>query len=151
MDEVVIYTDGGCSPNPGIGGWGAVMFYGPRYKEFKKGYYKSTNNRMEMLAAIECLEMLKRECKVELYSDSEYLIKGATTWMHGWKVKGWKTSGGTPVKNKDLWIRLDKVLKKHKVEFIWVKGHDGDEWNERCDELATEAIADEGKFSDVEL
>ena len=125
------------------------MFHRHTMQEFKKGYYKTTNNRMEMLAAIESLERLKRPCKVELYSDSEYLINGATSWIRGWKAKGWKTSGGSAVKNIDLWKRLDVCLGIHEVTWIWVKGHDGHEHNERCDELATEAINGEEKFVDT--
>ena len=148
MSEVVIYTDGGCAPNPGKGGWGCVMFHKNTMREFRKGYYKTTNNRMELLAAIENLERLKRPCSVELYSDSEYVINGARSWIRGWKAKGWKTSGGTRVKNVDLWKRMDICLAQHKVTWIWVKGHDSHEYNERCDELATEAIEGEEKYVD---
>jgi len=147
-DKVIIYTDGGCDPNPGVGGWGAVLFYKGRRKELSGGESKSTNNRMELTAAIKALEVLKRPCDVVLHTDSEYLQKGITQWLPNWKRRGWKRKGGA-VKNEDLWRRLDELIQQHNVEWRWVKGHAGDTENERCDELANEAIQDlrqKGKY-----
>jgi ribonuclease HI len=136
---VVIYTDGGCEPNPGTGGWGAVLLYGGHVKEISGGAPDTTNNRMEMTAAIEALSALKRPCKIQLYTDSEYVKKGITEWIAGWKKKKWIRRCG-PVKNVDLWQRLDALVEKHDVEWRWVRGHTGNTYNERCDELAAAAI-----------
>ena len=139
-EAVIVYTDGGCDPNPGVGGWGAVMLHGNRRKELSGGEAESTNNRMELTAAIEALASLKRSCRVILHTDSEYLKKGCTEWMPKWRAKGWKRKGGA-LKNVDLWKRLDHLLSKHRVEWQWVPGHAGVEENERCDELATSEIS----------
>ena len=135
---VVIYTDGGCEPNPGTGGWGAVLLYGGHVKEISGGAPDTTNNRMEMTAAIEALSALKRPCKIQLYTDSEYVKKGITEWIHGWKARGWRTAAKQPVKNADLWQKLDSVVSSsgHKIDWRWVKGHNGDPGNERADALA---------------
>ncbi len=136
---VEIYTDGGCNPNPGVGGWAAILMYKDHVKELSGNAPKSTNNRMEMTAAIEALSALRRPCKVRLHTDSEYLKRGITEWMPAWKRKNWMR-GNKPVKNQDLWMRLDELVNYHKVEWCWVRGHDGNMYNERCDELATAAI-----------
>lgn len=136
---VDIYTDGGCDPNPGVGGWAAVLLYKGNMKELSGHHPRSTNNRMEMTAAIEALSILKRPCTVRLHTDSEYLKKGVTEWMPKWKKKQWMR-GNKPVKNKDLWMALDELISVHQVQWRWVRGHAGDALNERCDELATEAI-----------
>lgn len=139
-EHVIIYTDGGCDPNPGVGGWGVVMMYKGRTRELSGGDPDTTNNRMEMTAAISALEALKRPCSVVISTDSEYLQKGVTTWMHAWKRSNWKRKTGA-VKNVDLWQRLDALIQGHQVRWQWVRGHAGDPINERCDELASEAIA----------
>lgn len=136
---VQIYTDGGCEPNPGVGGWAAILVHGKREKELSGGEQDTTNNRMEMTAAIKGLEALKAACKVELYTDSQYVKKGITEWMPKWKRQGWKR-GKDPVKNVDLWKELDALAQKHDIRWSWVKGHAGHHYNERCDELASEAI-----------
>lgn len=134
--EVQIFTDGACSGNPGPGGWGAVLRYGPHEKELSGGEAQTTNNRMEMTAAIKGLEALKKPSRVDLYTDSIYLQKGVMEWMRGWKAKGWPAR----IKNQDLWLRLDSLLEVHEVRFHWVKGHAGHPENERADKLATQAI-----------
>lgn len=139
-EPVVIYTDGGCRPNPGIGGWAAILHHQGRYKELSGAEWDTTNNRMELTAAVSALEALKRPCRVELHTDSEYLQKGITVWLPSWKRKGWKRGGGT-LKNVDLWQKLDELTQVHDIEWRWVRGHAGDPNNERCDELATEALA----------
>lgn len=139
-EPVVAYTDGGCRPNPGIGGWAAVLLYKGRRKELSGAEWNTTNNRMELTAAVVALESLKRPCRVELHTDSEYLHKGITEWLPVWKRNNWKRREG-PVKNQDLWQRLDELIQTHDVRWRWVRGHAGDPYNERCDELATEAIA----------
>jgi ribonuclease HI len=136
---VDIYTDGGCEPNPGTGGWAAVLVYNGTEKEISGGESESTNNRMEMTAAIEALKTLKRPCEVRLHTDSQYLKNGITQWMKNWKRNGWRTRTG-PVKNKELWLALDEQVSRHQVEWHWVRGHAGHHYNERCDELASEAI-----------
>jgi len=136
---VVIYTDGGCEPNPGTGGWGAVLLCGKHVKELSGGEVHTTNNRMEMMAAVAALSALKRPCKVDLHSDSVYLVKGMTEWIHNWKRKQWHR-GGKLVKNLELWQQLDKLAQMHDVTWIWVRGHDGNYYNERCDQLAGDAI-----------
>ncbi len=137
---VHIYTDGGCEPNPGVGGWGAVLLCNGHRKELSGGEDVSTNNRMELMAAIEALEHLKRPCKVVLYTDSEYLRNGITQWMPGWKRRNWQRKGGE-LKNLELWQRLDRAIVRHEIEWRWVRGHTGVEENERCDELAAAEIA----------
>ena len=139
-DAVIIYTDGACRGNPGPGGWGAILNYKGKIKELYGAEKHTTNNRMELMAAIKALESLTRPCSVQLNSDSIYVLKGITDWMPNWKKRGWKTAAKTPVKNEDLWRRLDAVMTKHKVEWKWVKGHSGDAANERADALANLAI-----------
>ena len=140
--HVIVHTDGACSGNPGSGGWGAILQWGDHHKELKGGEPHTTNNRMELTAAIMALESLKRPCAVDLHTDSEYLRQGITSWIHNWKRNGWKTADRKPVKNVDLWQRLDATLAQHKVQWHWVRGHAGNDLNERADELAREAIAD---------
>jgi ribonuclease HI len=137
---VVIYTDGACSGNPGPGGWGAVLSSGKHRKELSGGEARTTNNRMELMAAIRALEALKRPSTVRLFTDSAYLRNGITSWIHSWKRNGWLTSDRKPVKNVDLWQRLDEALARHDVHWHWVRGHSGDSENERADELARAAI-----------
>ncbi|MCC5874655.1 MAG: ribonuclease HI [Candidatus Sumerlaeia bacterium] len=139
-DKVEIYTDGGCRPNPGVGAWAAVLLYNGKTRELVGGEDETTNNRMEMLASISALETLKRPCKVVLHTDSQYLKNGITSWISKWKRNGWMTATKKPVKNDDLWKRLDAVITKHDIEWAWVRGHSGDKYNERCDELCTEEI-----------
>ena len=133
---IEIWTDGACSGNPGPGGWGAVLLWGDHRKELYGGESETTNNRMDLMAAIEALNALKKPSKVRLHTDSVYVKDGLTKWIHGWKRNGWKTASKKPVKNKDLWQELDEACKRHDIEWRWVKGHDGDEGNERADELA---------------
>jgi ribonuclease HI len=140
--RVVIHTDGACSGNPGPGGWGAILEWGGRRREIKGGEAHTTNNRMELMAAISALETLKRPCDVDLHTDSEYLRQGIMKWIHGWKRNGWKTADKKPVKNVDLWQRLDAAVARHTVHWHWVRGHAGHDLNERADELAREAIAE---------
>lgn len=140
--KVVIYTDGACSGNPGPGGWGAVMFWGDSVKEIYGGEALTTNNRMELMAAIQALETLRRPCRVELHTDSQYVKNGITQWISAWKARGWKTAGRDPVKNEDLWKRLDQARLRHDVDWRWIKGHAGHEHNERADALARKAIAE---------
>jgi ribonuclease HI len=138
--EVQVYTDGACKGNPGPGGWGAWLRSGESEKELWGGEAVTTNNRMELTAPIEALASLKRTCQVVIYTDSEYVRNGITTWIHGWKQRGWKTADRKPVKNVDLWQRLDALCQTHKVEWRWVKGHSGDPGNERADELANRGV-----------
>jgi ribonuclease HI len=138
--QVEIYTDGACSGNPGPGGWGAILVYGNTEKEIYGCAPETTNNRMEMMAAIEALGTLKSHCNVDVYTDSTYVQKGITEWLPGWKARGWRTADKKPVKNADLWQLLDEVAAKHRVKWHWVRGHDGHEYNERADVLAREAI-----------
>ena len=140
MQHIEIYTDGACSGNPGPGGWGVLMRYNGHEKELCGGEAETTNNRMEMMAVIEALLALKKKSHVKLYTDSKYVMQGATEWMAGWKAKNWKTASKKPVKNQDLWQRIDSVLQEHDVEFFWVKGHAGHPDNERADELARRGI-----------
>lgn len=135
-NAVEIFTDGACSGNPGPGGWGAILRWRSEDKEIYGGEPDTTNNRMEMMAAIQALEGLKRATNVVLYTDSTYLRDGITKWIHGWKRNGWKTAAKKPVKNEDLWRRLDDALADHEIDFRWVKGHSGHPENERADELA---------------
>ena len=133
---VVMYTDGACKGNPGPGGWGVVLRYGDTEKHLFGGEEETTNNRMELCAAIEGLGALKRPCRVHLYTDSNYVRSGITQWMANWKRNGWRTAGRKPVKNEDLWRRLDELAGRHEIEWHWVKGHAGDPGNELADELA---------------
>jgi ribonuclease HI len=137
---VVVYTDGACSGNPGPGGWGAILRYGGHEKELKGGEALTTNNRMELMAAIMALEALTRPATVELHTDSQYLRDGISKWIHGWKRNGWKTSDKKPVKNANLWQRLDLALGRHQVTWHWVRGHAGHDDNERADELARQGM-----------
>ena len=138
--KVTIFTDGACSGNPGPGGYGAILVSGGHRREIKGGEAKTTNNRMELMAAIAALEALKRPCTVELHTDSQYLRLGITQWLESWKRNGWRTAARQPVKNDDLWRRLDEAARRHRVEWRWVKGHAGHEENERADELAREGL-----------
>ena len=138
--SVVIFTDGACSGNPGPGGWGAILTLGAREKEICGGEANTTNNRMEMMAAIQALETLNKPCKVELHTDSQYLRNGVTQWIHGWKKRGWRTASNQPVKNIDLWQRLDTLVAAHDVQWHWVRGHTGDPGNERADALANRGV-----------
>jgi ribonuclease HI len=139
--HVTIYTDGGASPNPGPGGWAAILTFGKHRKELKGGEEYTTNNRMELMAAISALEALKRPCLVDLYTDSQYVRNGIMSWIRTWKRNGWRTAEKEPVKNVDLWQRLDNALAQHRVQFHWVRGHAGNALNERADELVRAAIA----------
>jgi ribonuclease HI len=139
--KVVIHTDGACSGNPGPGGWGAILESGPYRKEIKGGEPMTTNNRMELTAAIEALEALKSPSEVDLYTDSNYLRGGITSWIKGWRRNGWKTADKKPVKNVELWQRLEQAEERHIVRWHWVKGHIGHDDNERADELAREGMA----------
>jgi len=139
-EPVVIYTDGACRGNPGPGGWGAVLNYKGVTKELCGGEAETTNNRMELMAAIQALEALNRPSAVWLYSDSSYVLKGITEWMVNWKKNGWRTSAKKPVKNQDLWQRLDNAMERHQINWRWVKGHSGDKGNDRADALANQAI-----------
>ena len=136
-----IWTDGACSGNPGPGGWGAILKFGERVKELAGGEPLTTNNRMELLAAISALEALKRPCGVDLHTDSQYLRQGITSWLKGWKRNGWRTADKKPVKNDDLWRRLDEATQRHEIDWRWVKGHAGEEMNGRADELARSGMA----------
>ena len=140
-NRVTAYTDGACSGNPGPGGWGAILIFGEHRKELCGGESPTTNNRMELLAAIMALEALSRSCDVDVHTDSQYLRNGVTQWIHGWKRNGWKTASKQPVKNEDLWNRLDEARARHNIEWHWVKGHAGHDLNERADELAREGMA----------
>jgi ribonuclease HI len=137
---IVIYTDGACSGNPGPGGWGAILISGEHRKELSGGEAVTTNNRMELLAAISALEALKGPSQVDLHTDSKYVQDGIGKWIHGWKKNGWKTADRKPVKNAELWQRLDAARQRHEVEWHWVKGHAGHAENERADELAREGM-----------
>ena len=134
--EIKIWTDGACSGNPGPGGWGVLLIAGTRRKELFGGAPDTTNNRMELMAAIEALNALKKASRVTLHTDSTYVKDGLTKWIHGWKKNGWKTAAKKPVKNKDLWQALESACARHEIDWVWVKGHAGDEGNEKADELA---------------
>ena len=136
MSKVEIYTDGACRGNPGPGGWGAVLMYGESRKEIFGGEANTTNNRMELMAAIQALSALTRECDLTLYTDSQYVRKGITEWIDNWKKRGWKTAAKKPVKNADLWQQLDDQVARHTINWVWVKGHAGNEGNELADQLA---------------
>ena len=139
--KIEIYTDGACSGNPGPGGWGAILRFQGKEKELSGGHPETTNNQMELQAAIEALRALKESCTIDLYTDSQYLRQGITQWIHNWKRNGWKTSDKKPVKNQNLWVELDELVQRHNVNWHWLKGHAGHPENERCDELARNEIA----------
>ena len=141
---VHIFTDGACKGNPGPGGWGAIMKYGDHVKELNGYSSKTTNNIMEITAVIEALKSLTRPCAIILTTDSNYVKDGITQWIHNWKKKGWKTANKKPVKNKECWLQLDVEVQRHQIEWKWVKGHSGHPENERADELANEAVEDNG-------
>lgn len=147
MKQIQIYTDGSCLGNPGAGGYGAILRYQTTEKTLSAGFFHTTNNRMELLAVIAALESLNQPCLIELYSDSQYMKNGITKWIQGWKKKGWQSSSGQPVKNKDLWLRLEAATQSHQIQWRWVKGHSGHPENERCDELARQA-AQQPQFED---
>ena len=138
--KVEIYADGACKGNPGPGGWGAWLSFGGKEKEMCGGELLTTNNRMELLAVIRALEALNRSCEVRVHTDSQYVQKGISEWIHGWKKRGWKTADKQPVKNDDLWRQLDELAQQHHVEWVWVKGHAGDVGNERADALANRGV-----------
>ena len=141
MNEVVdIYTDGACKGNPGVGGWGALLKYGGRTRELFGGEALTTNNRMELTAVIRALEALKRHCTVRVHTDSQYVQQGISRWIHDWKRRGWRTADKKPVKNLDLWQRLDELVQQHDIEWIWVRGHAGHDGNERADALANRGV-----------
>ena len=140
MKHVEIFTDGACSGNPGPGGWGAILRHGAAQKEMSGGEAETTNNRMELLAAITALNALKSPCEVDLHTDSKYVMDGISKWIFGWKKNGWKTANKKPVKNAELWQALDEANRRHKVKWHWVKGHNGNVENERADELAREGM-----------
>jgi len=139
-EQVDIYTDGACSGNPGPGGWGAILRSGGHEKEIWGGDPATTNNRMELLAVIRALDLLKRPVQARVHTDSQYVQKGISEWIHGWKARGWKTAAKAPVKNADLWRQLDESAVRHRVEWLWVKGHAGHPENERADELARRGV-----------
>ncbi|MBI4191420.1 MAG: ribonuclease HI [Betaproteobacteria bacterium] len=146
MNTVVdVYTDGACKGNPGKGGWGVLLRYGERTRELFGGEAHTTNNRMELTAVIRGLEALNRQCRIKLHTDSKYVQQGITAWIHDWKKRGWKTADKKPVKNEDLWRRLDALAREHEIEWIWVRGHSGHDGNERADELANRGVATVGR------
>ena len=138
--EVDVFTDGACKGNPGVGGWGVLLQYGDRKRELCGGEAHTTNNRMELTAVIRALEALNRKCHVRLHTDSKYVQQGITEWIHAWKKRGWKTTDKKPVKNEDLWPRLDELAREHEIEWLWVRGHNGHDGNERADELANAGV-----------
>jgi ribonuclease HI len=140
MEQIQIYTDGACKGNPGPGGWGALLVVGGNEKELFGGEANTTNNRMELMAVIQALSALKRPCNVIVHTDSQYVLKGITEWLAGWKAKGWKTAARAPVKNVDLWQALDAATQQHQIEWRWVKGHSGHAGNERADQLANRGV-----------
>ncbi|MBW8732790.1 MAG: ribonuclease HI [Asticcacaulis sp.] len=140
--KVEIYTDGACKGNPGPGGWGAILMANGHEKELYGYDPVTTNNRMELMAVIQALEALKKPCEVDLHADSQYVLKGICEWIHGWKKRGWKTADNKPVKNDDLWMRLDSAQKGHTIRWHWVKGHNGHDLNERADQLANKGITE---------
>ena len=140
MDKIEIYTDGACKGNPGVGGWGALLIAGNKEKELFGGEKETTNNRMELMAVIQALGALKRPCHITLHTDSQYVLKGITEWITGWKAKGWKTASKAPVKNVDLWQQLDAARTAHEIDWRWVRGHTGHPGNERADQLANRGV-----------
>jgi ribonuclease HI len=140
--RVDIYTDGACKGNPGPGGWGAWLKFGDKEKEIFGGERLTTNNRMELMAVIEALNALKRQCRVRLHTDSKYVHDGISEWIHAWKRRGWRTADKKPVKNEDLWRKLDEAVQRHEVEWVWVRGHTGNHGNERADELANKGVGE---------
>ena len=142
-EEIIeIFTDGACKGNPGVGGWGALLRTKGKEREMYGGEAHTTNNRMELMGAISALEVLSRPCHIRLHTDSKYVQQGISEWVHGWKQRGWKTSAKQPVKNEDLWRRLDEAAGRHKIEWVWVKGHAGHPENERADVLANRGVED---------
>lgn len=137
---VTIYTDGACKGNPGPGGWGVYLIYQDKEKSMFGGEVETTNNRMELMAVIQALEALKRPCEVKLHTDSKYVLQGITEWIANWKKRGWKTAANKPVKNEDLWRRLDAAIQRHSIDWVWVKGHAGEPGNERADRLANQGV-----------
>lgn len=146
--KIEIFTDGSCLGNPGPGGYAAILRYKQTERVLSKGFFQTTNNRMELLAAIVALEQLKQSCQIDLYSDSQYLRNGILNWIHSWKKNGWKTANKQPVKNVDLWIKLDELVQPHKINWIWIKGHAGHLENERCDIIA-KAKAEAPTLTDI--
>ena len=144
-DIVEIHTDGACKGNPGAGGWGALLQFGGKTRELYGGEAYTTNNRMEMTAVIRALESLQPGCHVRLHTDSQYVQLGISQWIHAWKKRGWRTADKKPVKNEDLWRRIDELTREHRIEWFWVRGHDGDPGNERADELANLGVAQVGE------
>ena len=140
LDAVEIFTDGACKGNPGVGGWGALLLTKGKERELYGGEAHTTNNRMELMGAIAALGALKRHCNVRLHTDSKYVQQGISTWIHDWKKRGWKTADKKPVKNEDLWRKLDALAEQHHVEWVWIKGHAGHDGNERADELANRGV-----------
>ncbi len=140
IQKVEIYTDGACRGNPGPGGWGVWLKRGSAEKELFGGEQETTNNRMELMAAIQALEVLNKPCAIKLYSDSKYVLQGITEWMLNWKKRGWRTAAKKPVKNEDLWRRLDAAMQRHEIDWTWVKGHSGNFGNEKADQLANQGI-----------
>ncbi|SEQ77536.1 ribonuclease HI [Solimonas aquatica] len=138
--QVIIHTDGACKGNPGPGGWGALLQYGGHFRRLKGGERQTTNNRMELTAAIEALKALREPCQVTLHTDSVYVMQGLTQWLPGWKARGWRTADKKPVKNQDLWQLLDAEAGRHRIDWRWVKGHNGDPGNEEADRLANEGV-----------
>lgn len=141
MKHVIIHTDGACKGNPGPGGWGALLEFGGRRRELKGGERQTTNNRMELTAAIRALDALKEPCQITLFTDSSYVMQGLTEWLPGWKKRGWRTADKKPVKNQDLWQQLDAAAARHVIDWRWVKGHSGNDGNEAADRLANEGVA----------
>ena len=141
-DIVEIYTDGACKGNPGVGGWGALLQHDGKTRELYGGESRTTNNRMEMTAVIRALEALRPGSRVRLHTDSQYVQQGISEWIHAWKKRGWRTADRKPVKNEDLWRRLDELASEHEVEWLWVRGHQGNPGNERADELANRGVAE---------
>ncbi len=141
QDHVILYTDGACRGNPGPGGWGALLLFGDIEKEICGGQDDTTNNRMELMAAIQGLNQLRRSCHVSLHTDSKYVMDGMTKWLVGWKSRNWKTAAKKPVKNQDLWEELDKAAARHTLQWVWVKGHAGNDGNERADALANQGLS----------
>ncbi len=149
LKQISLFTDGSCLGNPGPGGYGAILIYKGHQKEISQGYILTTNNRMELMAAIAGLKALSEPCHIVLTTDSQYVRQGITEWIHNWKRRGWKTASKEPVKNVDLWQELDKEIQRHKIDWHWVKGHSGHPENERCDELARAAAMSENKLDDT--